>query len=72
MPTPDQSRKWQPKFKKVQKQASSQTAKANATPRVGQGTRTRSPYHRAFDAQTKGAYPGQSSSYNVGRTRRMA
>lgn len=72
MPAPEPRKPWQAKFQKVQKQPSDRTAKANATPRIGQGTRTRSAYHKAFDGQTKGKYPGQSSGYNVGRTRRMA
>lgn len=72
MPEKDERTAWQAKYKKVQKQPSTQTAKANATPRVGQGTRTRSPYHKAFDRVTKGKYPGQTGGYNVGRTRRMA
>lgn len=72
MPAPDPRRKWEPKYKQVAKQPATQTAKANATPRLGQGTRTRSAYHKAFDGQTKGKYPGQTGGYNVGRTRRMA
>lgn len=72
MPAKDERKAWQPKFQKVQRQSSGQTGKANATPRIGQGTRTRSAYHKAFDGQTKGKYPGQTGGYNVGRTRRTA
>jgi hypothetical protein len=58
-----------PKFKKVSRQAETQTLKANATPRIGQGTRkSRSAYHQAT-GQAK-SYAGASASYNVGRTRR--
>ncbi len=71
MPAPDPRQKWQPKFQKVQKQASSQTAKANASPRIGQGTRTKSAYHKYFQGQ-KGKHGLETPSYNVGRTRRMA
>ena len=71
MPTPNPRTKWEPKYKQVAKQPSTQTAKANATPRIGQGTRTKSAYHKFFQGQ-KTTYGGQSSGYNVGRTRRMA
>lgn len=65
-------RAWTPKHSQPATKPESQTAKANATPRVGQGTRKRSPYQRAFDHVTRQKYPGQAPSYNVGRTRRMA
>jgi len=57
-----------PKHKLPATQPETQTAKANATPRVGQGTRKRSAYHQAVHQASN--YAGVSSSYNVGRTRR--
>lgn len=72
MPKKDMARKWQPKYKQVAKQAPSQTAKANATPRIGQGMAMggKSPYHNLFAQRSKHAL--DTPSYNVGRTRRMA
>jgi len=71
MPAPDPRRKWEPKFAHVAKQPSTRTAKANATPRVGQGTRTKSAYHKYFQSQ-RTRHVLDTPSYNVGRTRRMA
>jgi hypothetical protein len=71
MPTPNPRRKWEPKYRQVAQQAATQTAKANATPRIGQGTRTKSAYHKYFQSQ-KSKHSLDTPSYNVGRTRRMA
>jgi hypothetical protein len=71
MPAPEPRRKWEPKFKQVAKQPATQTAKANSTPRLGQGTRSKSAYHKYFQGQ-KSKHTLDTPSYNVGRTRRMA
>lgn len=70
-PVPNPRRAWEPKYKQVASQPATQTAKANATPRVGQGTRTKSAYHKYFQSQKK-MHGLETPSYNVGRTRRMA
>ncbi len=69
MPKLNPAKHMTPKFKKVATQPETQTLKANATPRVGQGTRKLSPYHRA--TMSRAAYGQATASYNVGRTRRL-
>ena len=69
MPQPNPRKHMVPKFKKVATQPATQTLKANATPRIGQGTRTQSAY-KALHSQ-RATYAGVAPSYNVGRTRRV-
>lgn len=68
MPQPNPLKHLVPKFKKVSTQPETQTLKANAAPRVGQGTRKRSAYHMATANRSK--HPLDTPSYNVGRTHR--
>lgn len=55
---------------RVSTQPPTQTAKANATPRLGQ-RKMASPYKR-YQMDQKKKYGNVSEGYNVGRTRRMA
>jgi hypothetical protein len=52
----------------VKTQPSTQTAKANATPRMGQATK--SPYHRALAQQSRKQDSFAQPSFGVGRTAR--
>ena len=71
MPTPNPRRMFEAKYKQVSVQPETQTAKANATPRIGQGTRKMSAYHKYF-AGKRQKHMMDTPSYNVGRTRRQA
>lgn len=71
MPAPQPRRKFEAKYKEVAVQPAHQTLKANNTPRLGQGTRTKSAYHKLFQSQ-KPSYGMMTPGYNVGRTRRVA
>lgn len=70
MPKKDGARPWMAKFQEVQKQPSSQTAKANAM-RHEPMKAGKSPLQRYMMSKKK-QYGNQAKSYNVGRTRRAA